>query len=85
VGHFKAAFFARLGFTAECWQELRTELERVALQGQAEIGERTEYGQKYIVRGTIRGTLGRRSQILTVWIILHGEEIPRFVTAYPEH
>lgn len=50
----------------------------------AEVAERTDYGQKYIVRGTIVGTAARNAKVLTAWIVLHGEEVPRFVTAYPE-
>lgn len=84
VGRFKAFFFTRLGFTTEAWQELRDQLKRVALQGEAEVAERTKYGQKYIVRGTLVGMAGRRAKVLTVWIVLYGEKVPRFVTAYPE-
>jgi hypothetical protein len=27
---------------------------------------------------------GKQAKALTVWIVLHGEEVSRFVTAYPE-
>ena len=84
VGRFKALFFGRLGFTTETWQELRDELRSVPLQEEAELAERTAYGQKYIVRGTIAGAAGREARVLTVWIILNDEDTPRLVTAYPE-
>jgi hypothetical protein len=84
VGRFKAHFFMRLGFASETWNILDTQLKRVALEGKAEVSERTDYGQKYIVRGTIIGMAGRRAKVLTVWVVLDGEEVPRFVTAYPE-
>jgi hypothetical protein len=32
----------------------------------------------------IVGMAGRKAKVLTAWIVLHGEEVPRFVTAYPE-
>ena len=85
VGRFKALFFGRLGFVRESWQELRAELRRIVLNNDAEVAEGTEYGQKYIVRGTIAGPTGRGAEVLTVWIVLHGEAAPRFVTVYPEH
>lgn len=85
VGRFKAFFFTRLGFASGRWQDLRDQLQSIALQGEAEVSERTDYGQKYIVRGTILGTAGREAKVLTAWIVLHGEEVSRFVTAYPEH
>ena len=76
--------FARLGFSRGTWQEFRAQLEAIALHGEAEESARTDHGQKYIVRGTVRHTAGR-ADVLTVWIILDGEDAPRFVTAYPEH
>jgi Domain of unknown function (DUF6883) len=84
VGRFKAKFFRQLGFARDEWRDLRDHLHSLALQAEAEASERTDYGQKYIVRGTIDGRAGRKAKILTVWIILDGEDVPRFVTAYPE-
>lgn len=84
VGRFKAHFFTRLGFASERWQDLRTQLQSVALHEEATVAERTDFGQKYVVRGTIVSRAGREARILTAWIVLHGEEVPRFVTAYPE-
>jgi hypothetical protein len=84
VGRFKAHFFTRLGFARDTWQDLRDQLHSVALQEEAEVSERTDYGQKYIVRGRIVGMAGRQAKVLTTWIVLHEEEVPRFVTAYPE-
>lgn len=85
VGRYKAYFFIRLGFASERWRDLRDQLQSVALQEDAEVSEGADHGQKYVVRGTIAGAAGRRAKVLTAWIILHGEEMPRFVTAYPEH
>lgn len=85
VGRFKALFFEQLGFSTKNWQELRSELRRIALQGEARATETTGYGKKYVVRGTIVSPTGRTAEVLTVWIVLVGETAPRFVTAYPEH
>lgn len=84
LGRHKAHFFTRLGFVREGWQGLRDQLESIALQEEAEVAEQTDYGQKYVVRGTIVGTLGLQAKVLTAWIVLNGEDVPRFVTAYPE-
>lgn len=45
--------------------------------------EKTEFGQKYEVRGVITGPQNRPVELVTVWIVLSGEEVPRFITAYP--
>lgn len=84
VGRFKAAFFGRLGFSTENWESLDLELRRMALQESAEPNERTEFGQKYLVRGIITGPTGVSAEIRSVWIILDGEQVPRLVTIYPE-
>ncbi|MEA2563286.1 MAG: hypothetical protein QOH06_4790 [Acidobacteriota bacterium] len=84
VGRFKAAFFARVGFTTENWESLKLELRQMVLHDSAEPSERTEYGQKYLVRGIITGPTGVSAEIRSVWIILNGEQVPRLVTIYPE-
>jgi hypothetical protein len=83
VGRTKARFFASLGFDRADWSALRRALLALAASGEAEAGERTRFGQKYIVRGTIRGPAGRTGRVLSAWIVLAGEDFPRLVTAYP--
>jgi hypothetical protein len=83
VGRFKAAFFAKIGFTIRNWKQLDLELRRLVRQNPAELGDMTRFGQKYVVRGRIVGLWGRTAEILTVWIVLKGEQIPRLVTLYP--
>lgn len=46
-------------------------------------GTSSEHGQKYEIHDIIRGPTGREAHIVTVWIILSGEDFPRLVTAYP--
>ena len=82
VGSAKAKFFVQLGFEPENWPILRDALGRFAT-GDAQLGAATSFGQKYTVSGTIQGPLGRSAQVVVVWIVLHGEDYPRFVTAFP--
>lgn len=84
IGRFKAFFFAGLGFTAENWEALDAEIRRIALECEAEVAQRTAYGQKYVVRGRLSGTEGRGADVVTVWIVSAEEQRPRFVTVYPE-
>jgi hypothetical protein len=83
VGRFKATFFSSLGFTARNWKELDQELRNLVFWNEAELGERTAFGQKYVVGGRINGPAGRAVEIVAVWIVLEGEQIPRLVTLYP--
>jgi hypothetical protein len=81
-GRYKAAYFGQAGFSIRHWELLAGELRRLALE-EAERGERTPFGQKYLTRGRIVGPTGRALTVTAVWIVLNGEEIPRLVTAYP--
>jgi len=83
VGRFKEAFFRLLGYTAESWQGLEADLRKIAESGEAELWGVTEYGKKYKVNGRLRGPSGRTGYVMTVWIVPHGDEVPRLVTAYP--
>lgn len=83
VGRFKAPFFASLGYTNANWPRLEEDLRDLAVSGDAELGKRSPYGQKYEIRGILRGPSGRSAGVLTVWIILFGGDAPQLVTAFP--
>ena len=83
VGRHKAVFFNSLGYTQAKWQTLEHDIRKL-LTGDAQPTEETEYGRKYEIRTSITGPKGRSAAIITAWIIPYGEEIPRFITAYPE-
>jgi hypothetical protein len=82
IGRFKATYFARLGFREEYGPELETAFRKL-LAADFDSTESTEFGDKYVISGRIGGPNGRVGYIVTVWIILRGERVPRFVTAYP--
>ena len=83
IGRFKQPFFVALGYSGDRWQQLEADLLDLATTGDAQIGQKTEYGQKYEVRGILEGPSGRSAEVVSVWIILENEDIPRFVTAFP--
>lgn len=80
-GQFKARFFWALGYTNDSWKQLESDLREI-LGNNATVREKTEYGQKYEVAGTLKGPL-KTANIITAWIILNNEELPGFITAYP--
>ncbi len=83
VGRFKAAFFRRLGYSAENWEAFEWSLRDWILTQDAAEVEESRYGKKYIVEGPFAGPSGDTMQIVTVWVILKDEIVPRFITAYP--
>ena len=83
VGRAKARYFGALGFTRTGWSALQRALLDLAIRGDATLGQKTLYGQKYEIHDTIQGPAGRDGPVVTGWIILIGEDFPRLVTAYP--
>jgi Domain of unknown function (DUF6883) len=83
IGRYKAALFRLYGYDQDHWEALENDVRSI-LTNSADVLESTEYGTKYVVRGSITGPSGRTLAIVTVWIILINEDAPRFVTAYPE-
>lgn len=83
VGRYKATFFASLGYTRSDWHRLRGDLLRLIAAEDAVPGRPSDFGTKYEVRGTLRGPAGRHAEVVTVWIVLIGDSVARFVTAFP--
>src|SRR5262245_8250350 len=83
IGRFKAPFFARLGFGPGKWRELAVAIGQIAATGDAELADENEYGRKYVISGVLAGPSGRSSEVVTVWILKIGTDIPRLVTVYP--
>ena len=82
IGRAKARFFVALGFRQAEWPVLQAALRAHAGEGDAEPVP-SAYGRKFEVRGMLQGPGGRDAAVVTVWIILAGEEAPRLVTAVP--
>ena len=83
VGRFKSVFFLGLGFSQDHWTTLRDALLELARSGDALPGQPSPHGQKFEIRGTLRGPAGREASILTVWMVSNGQDFAHFVTAFP--
>lgn len=83
VGRFKAAVFQRLGYSADNWKTFEQSLRELILTQSALHVEQSQYGNKFLVEGPFAGLSGKTMKIVTIWVILKEESVPRFVTAYP--
>jgi len=73
-----------LGYSSEEWRQFESDLRNQHLPQDVTLEEQTPYGQKYSIRATLVGPSGSSAAIVSVWVVRTGEEVPRFVTAYPE-
>ena len=73
-----------MGYTEENWEQLVNDIKQYHLPLNAESIEKTKYGQKYEIKGVIKGPNGKEMMIKSIWIVLEREDIPRFITIYPE-
>jgi hypothetical protein len=83
VGRFKAVFFRALGFSPERWELLRDALLDIGTSGNAVPGQASPFGQKFEIRATLAGPSGRCADVVTVWMVLIGQDFAHFVTAHP--
>jgi uncharacterized protein DUF6883 len=83
VGRFKAMFFEALGYSRAGWPLLQRDLLDLGRTGVMAEGQASQFGRKYEVRGTIRRPSGRGAEVVTVWVVLAGDNAPRLVTAFP--
>ena len=79
----KAHFFRTQGFSIENVSELVRALRHVAANGEIVKAVESAHGEKYVVDGHLESPSGKMLAVRTVWVIGHGQDVPRFVTAYP--
>ena len=83
IGRAKARFFKRFGFREDAPEELIQALLRHVRDNVVADTETSAYGTKYRVDGRLASPDGRNPSVSTVWVVLHSDTIPRFITAFP--
>jgi hypothetical protein len=84
TGGPKAAFFKAFGFSAAAPGVLAAALRTHAAVSDIVATVTTSRGIKYEISGPFPAPDGRVPRVKSVWIILKGETVPRFVTAVPD-
>ena len=82
-GGTKAAVLARAGFSVDRPEALEHALRTQHLCLGANKGKPSEYGDKYDIIAPLTGPTGRVT-VRSIWIIRHGERVPRLITLVPE-
>jgi hypothetical protein len=82
-GRGKAVFFRKFGFADTEWNVFAAALLRHVDQHDVQKIEDSPFGRRYTVEGGMGTPDGRTPIVRSIWFILNGQTIPRFVTAYP--
>jgi hypothetical protein len=80
----KSGFLALGGYDPSNWQALRADLLSLATTAEAELQERTVFGELFLVRGNLTGPSGVILRVKTIWIRVAETDEMRFVTLYPD-
>jgi hypothetical protein len=80
----KSTFLAKAGYERETADRLVTDMREQLLPLEAELIEETEYGPKYLIRGTLRGPNGRALRVVSIWMTEDATGETKFVTLYPD-
>jgi hypothetical protein len=82
-GKHKARLFAAtLGIQASDAEELRLILLQIIKSGEAQLGRRDGYGQRYVIDFMLEWR-DRQAMIRSGWIIEDGSDMPRLTSCYP--
>lgn len=82
-GRSKEKFFTAFSFTLDEWETLATALLNHVANNDVTKIEDSPFGTRYVVEGTLLSPDGRNPLLRSVWFIETGDNIPKFVTAYP--
>lgn len=79
----KCAFFEARGYNRDEWPGFAAALRRLAMAVEIVSSMETAHGIKYVLDGEMETTGGETAPVRTIWIVEHGLDRPRLVTAYP--
>ena len=65
------------------WEQLAADLREQHVPSEVDEIVESQHGGKFVIRANLKGPNGRTFAMMSVWIVLKGEDVPRFVTAYP--
>jgi len=83
AGRHKARFFGLFGFLRNAPEALIQSLIEHARSNDVSAIDRTAFGTRYTIDGTVVSPDGRNPRLRVIWFIESGGVTPNFVTAYP--
>lgn len=83
-GGSKAKLLLSMGYSADDWQVLATDLRVHHLNAEVACEAESEYGKRYEIVAPLCGPGGSTVNFRSIWQIDTGTEHPRLITMHPE-
>jgi hypothetical protein len=83
-GGSKARLLIAMGYHADDWRRLETDLREQHLTAEIDATSETDYGPRYEIIAPLLGPSGQTITFRSIWQIDTGTEVPRLITMYPE-
>ncbi|MBI3463325.1 MAG: hypothetical protein HY000_09740 [Planctomycetes bacterium] len=83
-GSSKARMLIAMGYRAENWPQLATDIRAQHLTLEVDVTKASDYGARYEIVGPMVGPQGWSAICRSVWQIDIGTDYPRLITMYPE-
>ena len=80
----KSGFLALAGYTLDNADRLMHDIRTQLLPLDAEFFDRTDYGPKYRIRGTLTGPNGRVLRVVSIWMKQDATGETKLVTLFPD-
>ena len=80
----KSHFLAGAGYSLDSVERLLSDLLQLAGQSEAILYDKTEYGDKYQIRGTLIGINGISLKVKTIWMHEKSTKMWKFITLFPD-
>ena len=79
----KSKFLTELGYNIENWRVLQADILGQILPIDAELDEKTAYGDMYKIVANLTGPNGKTRKVLTFWLLNTILNTAHLVTMYP--
>jgi len=83
VGKSKALYFSKFGFNIKNIDDFEKSLLQHSIDREIFSTSEDTFGINYKLKCNINNPDNRNPCIITIWIIEHNSNTPRFITAYP--
>ena len=83
-GGSKAKLLLSMGYAADDWQRLETDLRVHHLAAEVDCETDSDYGKRYEIVAPLPDSSGGQVLFRSIWQIDTGTDFPRLITMYPE-